>query len=69
MYAEGKGVERNEAKAAALFQQACDGGEASAGRNLGILYERGKSVPKDEAKAVALYKQACDVRHDLHVEV
>jgi hypothetical protein len=47
-------------RAAALYGQACDGGEAHGCGNLGFLYETGNGVEKDGARAVALYKQACE---------
>ncbi|HET7714292.1 MAG TPA: peptidoglycan-binding protein, partial [Bauldia sp.] len=59
-YAEGKGVARDLAQAAAWYQRAADAGLAPAQYRLGSLYERGQGVAKDMAKAVALYRSAAD---------
>jgi TPR repeat protein len=53
-------VERQEARAAELFEKAADQGVAWAQTNLGWCYEQGTVVKKDEVKAVELYNQAVE---------
>jgi hypothetical protein len=60
MYEKGRGVAKDEARAAALYKQACDGGYAGGCVDLGAAYASGRGVAKDELRAVALYKQVCD---------
>ncbi|PYP66638.1 MAG: sel1 repeat family protein, partial [Gemmatimonadetes bacterium] len=48
-------VARDPARAAALYQTACDAGVLAACNRLGALYER-----QDAARAVALYRKACE---------
>ncbi|WNG58125.1 hypothetical protein F0U59_27775 [Archangium gephyra] len=55
----GQGVEKDLAKAVALYQQACSDQDARGCSNLGVAYEKGQGVEKDLAKAVVLYQQAC----------
>ncbi|HEY0094053.1 MAG TPA: SEL1-like repeat protein, partial [Archangium sp.] len=49
LYAQGRGVEKDERRAAALYEKACEGGEASACGALGALNE-GVGVEKDERR-------------------
>ena len=60
MYFSGEGVTRDPARAASLYQQACDGGAVESCYNLGVLYENGAGVTRDLARAASLYQQACD---------
>jgi TPR repeat protein len=60
MYAQGSGVPKDEARTAALFEQACSGNSADGCGNLGLMYENGSGVSNDVARAVTLYKQACN---------
>jgi len=46
--------------AAPLFQKACDGGEMTSCRSLGIMYNNGLGVSLDYAQALALSQKACD---------
>ena len=64
MYESGRGVARDEARASALYKQACDAGDAHGCGNLGFMVETGKGVDRDEARAGALYQQACDAGDD-----
>ena len=57
---DGPNPPKDLARAATLYQSACDGGVVAACNNLGALYGRGDGVPHDDAKAVELYKRACD---------
>lgn len=50
----------DKAKAAALWQKACNGGDMLGCANLGFLYRHGEGVAQDAAKAAQLYTQACD---------
>jgi TPR repeat protein len=59
-YLEGRGVAKDAAHAAALFNQACEGGFMEGCVQAGMLYADGGEVTKDLAKAVELYKRACD---------
>jgi TPR repeat protein len=60
LYEVGEVVRKVAARAAALFEQACDGGFAAGCNNLGRMYEAGEGVPKDATRAAALYRRACD---------
>lgn len=58
-YDAGKGVEKNEAKAVALYRQAADGGFARAQVSLGRAYFDGRGgLTKDETQALYLYDKA-----------
>ena len=57
-YANGRGVERDEAKAVEWFLLAAKQGHAKAQNNLGARYANGKGVERDEAKAVEWYRLA-----------
>jgi hypothetical protein len=62
-YETGKGVpKKDEARAAALYQLACDGEDALGCLRLGMLYESGSGVTEDDAHATQLYDQACKER-------
>jgi TPR repeat protein len=57
-FSEGRGVGKDEARAAALFTKACEGGEAQGCCNLGdLLWSR--SAGKDEAAAAAAFARGC----------
>jgi TPR repeat protein len=57
-YALGKGVKKDETKAAQLYGQAAEQDDADAQFNFGVCYELGSGVEKDEAKSAQLYGQA-----------
>jgi len=59
-YEEGRGVVKDEARAAALYQQACDMGEATACSDLAAMYASGRGVVRDKSSATALKQRACD---------
>ncbi len=61
MYADGKGVPRDEARAAQMFKQLSEQGYAIATSNLGVLVRDGRGVAKDEAAAFALFEKAAKV--------
>lgn len=56
----GTGVPKDLARAAALFQQACDGGVAMGCTNLGLLHDQGTGVPRDASRAAALHEKGCE---------
>jgi len=58
MYAEGRGVAKDETEAVRLFQQAAAQGFAAAQGRLGLMYAEGRGVAKDETEAVRLFQQA-----------
>ncbi len=51
-------VEKDEARARKLFQEALNGGESKAASSLGKIYERGLGVDPDPAEAIGFYRQA-----------
>ncbi len=53
-------VAEDTARAAALYEKVCDGGDLTACYHLGFLYALGTGVVKDVARAAALFQQACD---------
>ena len=53
--AVGRGVERDEAAAVALYRQAATQGHAAAQYNLALMLNDGQGAPRDEAAAVALF--------------
>lgn len=58
MYAKGKLVDQDKAKARELYEAASAAGHAKATYNLGLMYHRGEGVEKDSARAAELYHQA-----------
>lgn len=57
-YWQGEGVEKDAAKALALFTAAADAGNTEAQLTLGYLYMKGDGVTADAAKALALFTSA-----------
>ena len=60
LYALGKGVPKDYAKAMKWFLKAADQGHAYAQANLGIIYADGLGVPEDAAEAVKWFRKAAD---------
>lgn len=61
LYLDGHdGLSKDGSRAVALYQKACDAGEALGCNNLGKIYAQGRGVAQDESRAVALYEGACD---------
>jgi TonB family protein len=56
----GTEVEKDEARAVALFGQGCQGKFAPACTALAWAYELGRGVGRDDKKASDFYRQACD---------
>src|SRR2546425_133413 len=63
MYANGKGVPKDAAKAAEWLQKWATQGDALAQFNLGIMYADGEGVPKDIAKAAGWLQKAATQGH------
>ena len=55
MYANGRGVPKDEAEAVKWYRKAADQGYDLAQSNLGIMYANGQGVPKDDAEAYKWY--------------
>ncbi len=51
----------NGAKAAELFQKACDNNYSPGCINLGVIYSNGYGVKQDKAMAAKLYTKACEL--------
>ena len=62
-YAFGQGVDKDEARAAALYEHACDMKDAPACLFAGQMREFAHGVPKDDAAAARFYQRACDIDH------
>ncbi len=58
MYAEGRGVEQNDKKAAEYFRQAAKKGSARAQYHLGIMYAKGQGVEQNVKKALKYLDRA-----------
>lgn len=61
LYQSGEGMPRDEAKAAELFDKACDDGHAIGCSNAGSAYMGGRGVRKDAIKGVGYYVRGCDM--------
>jgi TonB family protein len=60
MYEGGRGVDKDESKAATLFTKACEGRVNGGCLHLGDLYLAGRGVEKDERNAVRFYEMSCE---------
>jgi uncharacterized protein len=60
MYLLGRGVAKDEAKAAVYFQAACNGGVAFACEMTGKMYRDGRGVERNPGTALALLTKGCD---------
>jgi TPR repeat protein len=58
-YAFGKGVQKDEAHATALYERACAMNDPTACVFAGQMYEFSRGVAKDDAKAAHFYGNAC----------
>jgi TPR repeat protein len=59
-YSLGQGVEKDEARATALYERSCAMGDPAACVFAGQMHEYAHGVPKDDAKAAGFYKRACE---------
>ena len=60
MYLEGRGVKKDEKKAAQLYEKAANQANKEAQFQLAQIYEKGRGVDKDENKAAQLYEKAAN---------
>jgi TPR repeat protein len=60
LYAEGKGVQQNDATAFLWFERSAKQGSADAQYNLGASYAAGTGVPKSYADAAKWFQRAAD---------
>jgi TPR repeat protein len=60
-YETGDGVPKDEAKAARLYRQASDVGDAQATLNLGAMYYEGRGVAKNYGEALVLFRKAASL--------
>ena len=63
MYADGQGVEHDNAEAVRWYRKAADQGNANAQFSLGVKYDNGQGVPQDYAEAIRWYRKAADQRN------
>jgi TPR repeat protein len=60
-YAFGKGVDKDEARATALYEHACDMKDVTACIFAGQMREYAHGVPRDATSAARLYDRACQM--------
>jgi TPR repeat protein len=60
MYLLGRGVDKDETKAAQYFKAACNGGVASGCEFYGKMLRDGRGGPADPVTALAMLNKACD---------
>ena len=63
MYAEGRGVRRDDAESARWFRRAAGQDHAPAQYNLGVLYATGRGVGRNDAEAARWYRRAAEQGH------
>ncbi len=63
LYAEGRGVAKDEREAVSWYRKAAQGGDAGAMYFLGTMYAHGRGVAKDEREAVSWYRKAAEGGH------
>jgi TPR repeat protein len=61
-YGLGRGVEKDETRATALYEQACAMKDPAACVFAGQMHEYAHGVPKDDTKAAHLYDRACEMQ-------
>ncbi len=59
-YTTGRGVAKDPARAANLYEKACRGGVVVGCVNLGVLFALGDGVPQDETTAAGYFRTACE---------
>ena len=60
MYADGRGVTKDDVQAVKWYRLAADQGDADAQSGLGFMYVNGRGVPKDDVQAVKWLRLAAD---------
>jgi TPR repeat protein len=60
MYADGKGVARDDKAALLWFQRAAEKGDAAAQYNVGVSYASGTGTVKNDAEAAKWFRRAAD---------
>jgi uncharacterized protein len=60
MYAEGRGVEQDDALAVQWFRKAAEQGNADGQLRLGIMYAEGRGVKRDDATGVQWFRKAAE---------
>ena len=63
MYANGRGVRKDQREAVRWYRKAAEQGHARAQTNLGFMYEKGRGVGKDNREAVRWYRKAAEQGH------
>ncbi|MFM1850807.1 MAG: hypothetical protein RIS54_491 [Verrucomicrobiota bacterium] len=61
LYANGRGVARNDGEAIRFYAQAADRNYAPALFNLGMMHELGRGVAADSTKAFAFYRKSAEL--------
>ncbi len=60
MYGDGRGVPRDDAKAAKWYRKAAEQGLAGAQYRLGVMYRKGRGVALDQVEAAKWYRKAAE---------
>jgi TonB family protein len=60
MYAEGRGVAKDDAEAVKWYRRAADQSDARAQNHLGHMHADGRGIAKDDAEAVKWYRKAAE---------
>ncbi len=60
MYANGRGVPKDDREAVKWFRKSVEQGYARAQFNLGFMYSGGRGVPQDEKEAAKWYRKAAE---------
>src|ERR1700722_17109405 len=60
LYAEGRGLAKDDKASLDLFQRACDAGLAGACSDLGAIYSSGRGIYEKQRRAAEFFQRACD---------
>jgi TPR repeat protein len=60
MYANSRGVAKDETESVKGYRKSADQGNAIAQTNLGVMYANGRGVAKNETESVKGYRKAAD---------
>ena len=66
MYANGRGVPRDDAEAVRWYRKAAYRDYLPAQYSLGVMYANGRGVPRDEAQAMRWYRTAAEQGYGPH---